>query len=125
MHIFDAHLDLALNGVDWNRDLRQTVDDIRAQEQGLGMNQAGRGTNTVSLPELRRAGVKTCVATLLARQEIPINHEFATLIKDREDNVTASLVNNGLVPLTISAYDLFSKGITSLEEVYPILLNSI
>ena len=28
MLIFDAHLDLALNGVDWNRDLRQAVDDI-------------------------------------------------------------------------------------------------
>lgn len=76
MHIFDAHLDLALNGVDWNRDLRQSVNDIRAQETALGMHSPGRMTNTVSLPELQLAGVRTCLATLLARQEIPINHDF-------------------------------------------------
>ena len=76
MHIFDAHLDLALNGVDWNRDLRQSVKDIRAQETALAMSEPGRCTNTVSLPELRQAGVKTCLATLLARQEISINHDF-------------------------------------------------
>lgn len=76
MHIFDAHLDLALNGVDWNRDLRQTVDDIRAQETALQMEEPGRRTNTVSLPELRQAQVSTCLATLLARQEKEINHSF-------------------------------------------------
>ena len=32
MLIFDAHLDLALNGVDWNRDIRMTVAEIRARE---------------------------------------------------------------------------------------------
>jgi membrane dipeptidase len=74
MHIFDAHLDLGLNGVDWNRDLRQTVDDIRAQETALEMTEKGRCTNTVSFPELRRAQVSTCLATLLARQEKEINH---------------------------------------------------
>ena len=30
MLIFDAHLDLALNGVDWNRDLRCDVAELRA-----------------------------------------------------------------------------------------------
>lgn len=76
MQIFDAHLDLGLNGVDWNRDLRNTVDDIRAQERSLEMTDKGRCTNTVSLPELRRAEVGTCLATLLARQEKEINHSF-------------------------------------------------
>ncbi len=76
MQIFDAHLDLALNGVDWNRDLRNTVDDIRAQERSLEMTEKGRCTNTVSLPELQRAQVSTCLATLLARQEKEINHSF-------------------------------------------------
>lgn len=77
MHIFDAHLDLGLNGVDWNRDLRDSVDDIRAQEIKLRMqDEAGRCTNTVSLPELKLAQVRTCLATLLARQEPQINHHF-------------------------------------------------
>ena len=31
--IFDAHLDLAWNAIDWNRDLRQPVAEIRRREQ--------------------------------------------------------------------------------------------
>lgn len=76
MWLFDAHLDLALNGVDWNRDLRQSVDDIRSQEQSLGMTEPGRGTNTLSFPELKTAQVAVCLTTLLARQEKEINHDF-------------------------------------------------
>ncbi len=75
--IFDAHLDLALNGVDWNRDLTQSVDVLRARERELGMTgQPGRCGATVSLPELQRAGVFTCMATLLARWEPAIDHPF-------------------------------------------------
>jgi membrane dipeptidase len=76
MWIFDAHLDLALNGVDWNRDLRQSVDDIRAQETALQMTDKGRCHNTLSFPELRIAKVPVCLTTLLARQEQPIDHSF-------------------------------------------------
>ncbi len=76
MLIFDAHLDLALNAVDWNRDLRQSVDDIRAQERALEMTQKGRCNGTLSFPELRQAGVAICLTTLLARQEKEINHEM-------------------------------------------------
>ncbi|MFN9627211.1 MAG: dipeptidase [Planctomycetota bacterium] len=76
MWIFDAHLDLALNGVDWNRDLRQSVDDIRAQETALQMTDKGRRNNTLSFPELRIAQVPVCLTTLLARQEQPIDHSF-------------------------------------------------
>ena len=76
MWIFDAHLDLALNGVDWNRDLRQSVDDIRAQEITLQMKDKGRCTNTLSFPELRAAKVPVCLTTLLARQEQQIDHSF-------------------------------------------------
>ncbi len=76
MLIFDAHLDLGLNGVDWNRDLRMDVAEIRASEKTLDMRDPGRGTNTVSFPELRKAGVGVGVATVLARIETPINHPF-------------------------------------------------
>lgn len=76
MWIFDAHLDLALNGVDWNRDLRHSVDDIRAQETALQMTDKGRRNNTLSFPELRASQVPVCLTTLLARQEQPIDHSF-------------------------------------------------
>ena len=77
MQIFDAHLDLALNGVDWNRDLRVSLADLRAQERWLKMtDEPGRGHGTVTFPELKRAGIRTGVATVLARYEQPINHTF-------------------------------------------------
>ncbi len=76
MLLFDAHLDLAMNGIDLNRDLRQCVDDIRAQETTLEMNELGRKTNTLSFPELRATELAVCVTTMIARQERPINDSF-------------------------------------------------
>ena len=66
--IFDAHLDLALNAIEWNRDLRQPLDAVRGAESHL-TDKPGRGCATVTLDEMRRAGVGICVATLLARLE--------------------------------------------------------
>jgi membrane dipeptidase len=74
--IFDSHLDLALNAVDWNRDIRMDIAEIRAQETALGMTDKGRCTNTVSFPELRRGKIGLGVATVLARQERQINDPF-------------------------------------------------
>jgi len=65
MIIFDAHLDLAWNAIDFNRDLRLSVADIRRSEEG--MPGKSLGCNTVSFPELRRGGVVIFIATLLAR----------------------------------------------------------
>ncbi len=67
MLIFDAHLDLAWNALDWNRDLLLPVSEIRKRECELGMTGKGRGEGTVSFPELRRGGVGLFIATLLAR----------------------------------------------------------
>ena len=65
MFIFDAHLDLSLNALEYNRDLRQGIDELRACEKGM-TDLAGRGHCTVSFPEMRRAGIGLCVATQLA-----------------------------------------------------------
>ncbi|HXG11531.1 MAG TPA: membrane dipeptidase [Gemmataceae bacterium] len=67
MIIFDAHLDLAWNAIDWNRDLLRPVDEIRRRERSEGLTGKGRGCNTVSFPELRRGKVAIFIATLLAR----------------------------------------------------------
>lgn len=64
--IFDAHLDLAWSAVFFNRDLTASIDDVRRGEQGM-TDEPSRGKNTVTLPELGKAGVRACVATLLAR----------------------------------------------------------
>jgi membrane dipeptidase len=69
MLIFDAHLDLAWNAIDWNRDLLQPVVSIREGERDI--QEKTRGQNTVCFPELRRGRVAVFIATLLARQLRP------------------------------------------------------
>ncbi len=66
MFIFDAHLDLAMNALEWNRDLRWTVDDIRESEKGM-TDKPDRGKNTVSLEAMRQGNIGLCVATQIAR----------------------------------------------------------
>ncbi len=65
MLVFDGHLDLAWNALQWNRDIQQSVHTLRVQEAGLIGK--GRGQNTVALPEMRRGSVFLCFATILAR----------------------------------------------------------
>ena len=65
MLIVDAHLDLAWNAVQGNRNLELPVHTIRAQEQS--QTGPGRGQNTVAFPEMRDGRVALCFATLLAR----------------------------------------------------------
>jgi membrane dipeptidase len=66
MFTIDAHLDLSMNAMEWNRDLRQPVGQIRARERDL-TDKPDRGNATVSLPDLRRGQVGLVVATQLAR----------------------------------------------------------
>ncbi len=72
MLIFDAHLDLAMNALEWNRDLTRSIAEIRAREQGK-TDKSDRGRGVVSLPEMRRGGIGLCVATLIARYVKPSN----------------------------------------------------
>ncbi len=65
MLIFDAHLDLSLNALEYNRDLGMGVGAIRDLERGM-TDLAGRAQGTVAFPEMRKAGIGICVATLLA-----------------------------------------------------------
>src|SRR5438034_11819850 len=66
MLIFDAHLDLSMNALEWNRDLTRTIPEIRQREKGL-TDKKDRAKGTVSFPEMRRGGIGLCVATQIAR----------------------------------------------------------
>jgi membrane dipeptidase len=70
--ILDAHLDLAMNALEWNRDLTRPIDEIRDRERGL-TDKPDRGRGTVSFREMRRGGVGLCVATQIARYVAPDN----------------------------------------------------
>src|SRR3954462_15201213 len=64
--IFDSHLDLGWCAAHFGRDLTLPVADIRRTEEGM-TDEKSRARNVLSLPELRKAGVGVCVATVLAR----------------------------------------------------------
>jgi membrane dipeptidase len=72
MLLFDAHLDLAMNALEWNRDLTRPLAELRLREQGL-TDKPDRANGTVSLPEMRRGGLGLCVATQIARYVKPAN----------------------------------------------------
>jgi membrane dipeptidase len=66
MLIFDAHLDLSMNAMEWNRDLTRPIEEIRARENHL-TDKPDRGRGTISFKEMRRGNVGLCVATQIAR----------------------------------------------------------
>jgi membrane dipeptidase len=72
MFIIDAHLDLSMNAMEWNRDLRTPVGEINAREKEL-TDKPDRGNATVSLPELRKGNIGLVVATQIARYVAPAN----------------------------------------------------
>lgn len=72
MFIIDAHLDLAMNALEWNRDLRKPVSELRALERAKGWtDKPDRGNSTVSFPELRKGNIGLVVATQIARYVAP------------------------------------------------------
>ncbi len=70
MFIIDAHLDLAMNAMEWNRDLKLPVAGIREREKGM-KDKPDRERNTVSLPALREGKIGLVVATQIARYVSP------------------------------------------------------
>lgn len=64
--IIDAHLDLSMNAMEWNRDLRYPVETIREMERGM-TDKPDRERATVSFPQLREGNIGLVVATQIAR----------------------------------------------------------
>jgi len=64
--IFDGHLDLAMNAIEWNRDLTRPLVEIRQREMYM-KDKPDRGKGTVCLPELRKGKIGLVVATQLSR----------------------------------------------------------
>lgn len=66
MFVFDAHLDLSMNAMEWNRDLTWSVEDIRNSEKGM-TDKPDRTKNTVSFDAMRKGNIGLCMATQIAR----------------------------------------------------------
>jgi len=72
MFTIDAHLDLSMNAMEWNRDLRRPITEINEREKGMS-DKPDRGKAVVSLPELRKGDIGLVVATMIARYVAPDN----------------------------------------------------
>lgn len=72
MFIIDAHLDLSMNALEWNRDLTKPVAEVNAREANMA-DKPDRGKATVSLADMRKGNVGLVVATQIARYVAPGN----------------------------------------------------
>lgn len=65
MRLFDGHLDMALNALEWERDQTLAVAEVRERE-AKGVHD-DRGTCTVTVPELRVGNTAVILSTVIAR----------------------------------------------------------
>lgn len=70
--IVDAHLDLSMNAMEWNRDLRRPIHEIRDREKNM-TDKPDRGKGVVSFEELRKGNIGLVVGTQIARYVAPDN----------------------------------------------------
>ncbi len=71
--IFDAHLDLAMNAMEWNRDYQKSIREIREREKDM-TDKPDRGNGVVCFEELRKGNIGLVVATQIARYVAPDNN---------------------------------------------------
>ncbi|GAA3985932.1 dipeptidase [Mucilaginibacter dorajii] len=72
MFIVDAHLDLSMNALEWNRDLTRPLAEINQREEGL-TDKPDRAKAVITLPELRKGNIGLVVATQIGRYVAPGN----------------------------------------------------
>ncbi|PQO29696.1 peptidase [Bremerella cremea] len=94
--IIDAHLDLAWNALHWNRDLTKPLEEVRQYESSM-QDHAARGRATVTIPELRKAGVRVCLGTVLVRSkpEVVPAEGFSRRDLDFQNQTIAHCVGRG------------------------------
>ena len=113
MLIVDAHLDLAMNAVLWDRDLTLSAHDTREIERAAGMTQKGRCVGTVGFPDLRRGEVGLVFATVIARKNHGQNsgidfrtHEIAYAQAQGQLALYRELERQGIIRLLRTRSDL-------------------
>jgi membrane dipeptidase len=113
MLVVDAHLDLAMNALMWNRDLALGAHETRRIERAEGMTEKGRCAGTVGFPDLRAGGIGLVFATVIARknhgQDGTIDfrtHEIAYGQAQGQLAYYRELARQGLVRLIRTSADL-------------------
>jgi len=86
------------------------------------------GTSSFEIPKEHHVavGCDQCHYTgykgrLALYEVLPIDQELSLAIKGNEYNVDEIIEKRGIKSLAIRAYEVLTSGVTSLEEVYPLL----
>jgi membrane dipeptidase len=66
MLLFDGHLDLSMNAIEWNRDISKPLEQVRRREVGK-TDKLDRAKGVVTFDEMRRGHIGLCIATQIAR----------------------------------------------------------
>src|SRR4051812_43055378 len=113
MLVVDAHLDLAMNALMWNRDLALSAHETRRIERAEGMTDKGRGAGTVGFPDLRQGEIGLVFATVIARKNHGQNtdidfrtHEIAFAQAQGQLAYYQELERQGLIRIIRTAADL-------------------
>jgi membrane dipeptidase len=113
MFTVDAHLDLAMNALLWNRDLELSAHATRDLERAEGMTAKGRCTGTVGLPDLRAGEIGLVFGTVIARKDMGLHsdidfrtHTIAYAQAQGQLAVYRDLERRGAVRMIRSAADL-------------------
>lgn len=113
MLVVDAHLDLAMNALMWNRDLALSAHRTREIEREAGMTEKGRCVGTVGFPDLRAGQIGLVFATVIARLNHGINsgidfrtHEIAYAQAQGQLALYRELERQGIIRLIRTGADL-------------------
>ncbi|MDQ3779619.1 MAG: membrane dipeptidase [Chloroflexota bacterium] len=113
MLVVDAHLDLAMNALLWNRDLALSAHQTRQIEREAAMTQKGRCAGTVGLPDLRGGEIGLVFATVIARKNHGQNagidfrsHEIAYAHAQGQLAYYRELARQGVCQIIRTAADL-------------------
>src|SRR5262245_28675078 len=113
MLVVDAHLDLAMNALMWNRDLALSAHETRRIEQAEGMTDKRRCAGTVGFPDLRAGEIGLVFATVIARKNHGQNadidfrtHEIAFAQAQGQLAYYQELERQGIIRIIRTAADL-------------------
>jgi membrane dipeptidase len=70
MLLFDGHLDISMNAVEFNRDVTKSLKEIRDREAEK-LDYKDRGKGILTLDEMRKGQIGICIATQIARYVAP------------------------------------------------------
>ena len=115
--IIDAHLDLSMNALEWNRDLRQPLKEINRREIGM-TDKPDRGNATISFEELRKGNVGLVVATQIGRypaRNFDRGHQIPNA--DRSGNATMQAQTFYFSNMTPQNYSLNQNPWAALEKM--------